>query len=507
MNNSNSSPLVVYPKADKLHAVLNYIQQEYVDSVSENDLIEMALPKLLEQLDPHSMYIPAKELEEMNEPIEGNFDGIGIMFNIQNDTIMVINTIHGGPSEKVGVMAGDRIVYVGDSLFAGVKISNQKVMKSLKGERGTKVSIKVKRNGYKELIPFTIVRDVIPIKSVDVAFEIAPKIGYLKLSKFALNTYEEFRSSIQKCKLKGVNNWIIDLRGNGGGVMQTAVQIADEFLESGNLIVYTEGRSRPREDIVATTNGMCKRDKVVILIDEWSASASEILAGALQDNDRGTIIGRRSFGKGLVQEPTQFPDGSGLRLTIARYYTPTGRCIQKDYGADLEDYYMDISKRYMHGEFSDKDSIQFADSLKYETPGGKVVYGGGGIMPDYFVGVDTIGFSDYFRSLIAKGLIYTFAFNYTDNNRLALNKYKDYKSLNQYLKSQHIVQQLIKYGEKEGVTFDANDFEISKYRIENYLLAYIDRNIFDDEGFYPTVLERDQTVLKAIEVLKSSKTN
>jgi len=492
---------VVYPKVDKLHAVINYILQDYVDTVNENQLIEMAIPKLLEQLDPHSSYIPASDMEAVNEPIEGNFDGIGVMFNIQNDTVMVINTIPGGPSEKVGVKAGDRIVFVDDSLFAGVKITNKKVMKSLKGKSGTEVNIRVKRNGFDELLDFTIKRDKIPLKSVDIAYMISDKIAYIKISKFSMHTYREFEKAIQKYKKEGANSWIIDLRGNGGGIMQAAVQIADEFLEENNLIVYTKGRSRDREDIIATAKGQCKEDKVVILIDEWSASASEILAGALQDNDRCDIVGRRSFGKGLVQEPTFFPDGSGLRLTIARYYTPTGRCIQKDYGKNLTDYYMDISNRYLHGEFSEKDSISFADSLKFETPSGKIVYGGGGIMPDYFIGIDTSGYSEYYRKLIAKGLIYKFSFNYTDKNRALLEKFKDYKSLNRYLKSQKILDLFIKFTVNQNVEFVQEDFEISKGRIEEFLLSYINRNLLDDEGFYPTILSNDITVKKALEIL------
>lgn len=502
MNNSAENPFIVYPKADKLHAVLNYISQEYVDTVNQEQLLEKAIPEVLKHLDPHSVYIPAIDMEAVNEPIEGNFDGIGVMFNIQNDTVMVINTIHGGPSEKAGVLAGDRIVFVDDSLFAGIKISNREVMKSLKGKSGTEVKLSVKRNGYEELIDFTLKRDKIPLKSVDVAYMIADKTVYLKLSKFAMNTYSEFKQEILKYKQRGANSWVIDLRGNGGGVMQAAVQIADEFLEEGKLIVYTEGRSRDRKNVIATSNGQCKQDKVVILIDEWSASASEILAGALQDNDRCSIVGRRSFGKGLVQEPTFFADGSGLRLTIARYFTPTGRCIQKDYGENPGDYQMDIANRYVHGEFSEKDSIQFADSLKFVTPKGKVVYGGGGIMPDLFVGVDTIGYSKYFSHLIAKGLVYKFSFKYSDQNRRKLEAFKDFTSLNQYLISQGITQQFIKYSKSENIEFNKAEYEISKDRIENFILSYINRNILDDEGFYPTMLQTDRTVKEALNILK-----
>ncbi len=495
---------VIPPKVDKLHAVMNYIAQDYVDKVNQDSLVEMVIPKLLEELDPHSIYIPASDMQEVNEPIEGNFDGIGVMFNIQKDTIVVINTIHGGPSEKIGVKAGDRIVYVEDSLFAGVKMNTRQVMKALKGKRGTTVNIKVKREGFKDLIPFSITRDKIPLKSVDVAFPVDDKTVYIKISTFAMNTYNEFMRYVIKYKQMGYNSWMIDLRGNVGGVMQSAVQIADEFLEQGKLIVYTEGRSRPKSDILATRNSMCRNDEVTILIDEWSASASEILAGALQDNDRGTIVGRRSFGKGLVQEPAFFPDGSGLRLTIARYYTPTGRCIQKDYGDNLLDYQMDINNRFLHGEFSEQDSIHFSDSLRFETPGGKIVYGGGGIMPDYFVPVDTLGYSEYFRKILSKGLLYKYAFDYSDKHRKVLKTQLDYKQLNKYLKEKEILNDFIRFAEKKDIPFVQEDFNISKNKIENYILAYINRNILDDDGFYPTIIQEDVTVQKAIDLIKAS---
>jgi len=502
LNHSNEQAYSNLFKVDKLHALLNYLEQDYVDSLSQEDLIELAIPKILEQLDPHSVYIPATEMAEMNEPIEGNFDGIGIMFNIQNDTIMVINTIHGGPSEKVGVMAGDRIVLVDDSLFAGKHISNQMVMKALKGPSGTEVNIKVKRQNYDKLLAFTIKRDKIPIKSVDVAYAVTPDVAYLKISQFGMNTYKEFISEITKYQKQGIHSWIIDLRGNGGGIMQAAVQIADEFLNKGQLIVYTQGRSKPRENIYASSTGLCQNDKVVILIDEWSASASEILAGALQDNDRGTIVGRRSFGKGLVQEPSQFPDGSGLRLTIARYYTPTGRCIQKDYKSHNE-YFADINQRYENGEFAQADSIHFADSLKYKTPKGKIVYGGGGIMPDAFVPVDTAGYSPYFRDLVAGGHIYKFAFEYTDQNRSKLRAFNNFQTLTRYLESIQILDKLNAYAKSKGIRMNPQDLQTSKRVIETHLKAYIVRNIFDDQGFYPIILTDDKTVGKAIEMLKN----
>ena len=504
-NTIQNTRSIIYPQTDKLHTVLNYIQKEYVDSVDMDKLIEKTLPLLLEQLDPHSVYIPAKNMEEANEPIEGNFEGIGVMFNIQKDTVVVINTISKGPSERVGVKAGDRIVKVNDSLFVGKKINNRLVVKTLKGPSGTEVKISVKRRGFPDLLNFDIKRDRIPVKSVDVAYIIAPKTAYIKISKFSMTTYNEFKKAIIKLKAQGVNAWILDLRGNGGGIMQAAVNIADEFLDAGKLIVYTKGKARARKDIIADDRGLCKKDKLVVLIDEWSASASEILAGALQDNDRGEIVGRRSFGKGLVQEPTFFPDNSGLRLTIARYYTPTGRCIQKSYGKDLEDYYMDLNKRYKHGEFTQADSIHFNDSLKFVTKGGKVVYGGGGIMPDYFVPVDTSGNSNYLKKIVARGLIYKFAFQYVDQHRKQLSEYKNYKTLNKHLLEEHIWSQFVNFAKNNGVPRDDRGIKKSKDLIENYLLAYINRNVLDDDGFYPTLLLRDKTVKKALEVLKTEK--
>ena len=339
--------------------------------------------------------------------LQGNFDGIGISFNMLTDTILVISTIPGGPSEKIGLMAGDKIIYVNDSLVAGKRLSDEKVMGMLKGPRGTVVRIKLLRKGYNDLIPFEIARDKIPIASVDVSYMINDKTGYIKINNFAMTTYDDFLKSLRELKEQGMTKLILDLRENSGGVMEAAIKIANQFLKEGQLIVYTLGRSQPKNEARATGNGEFETGDLVLLIDEWSASASEILAGAIQDNDRGTIIGRRSFGKGLVQEPVPFADGSGMRLTIARYYTPTGRSIQKPYNNGFDEYFDDLNSRYEHGEFEVSDSIHFADSLKFTTPGGKTVYGGGGIMPDVFVPVDTTGRSSYF--LAVRPLIYRFA--------------------------------------------------------------------------------------------------
>ena len=381
---------------DKLTTILNIIESNYVDSVNRNDLVETAIPAILKKLDPHSVYISAKDLVRANEPLQGNFEGIGISFSMLTDTILVISTIPGGPSEKMGLLPGDKILYVNDSLVAGRNIGDQNVMGMLKGPRGTVVNIKILRSGQKELLPFEITRDKIPIYSVDVAYMVNDYTGYIRINNFAMTTYEEFMTGLRELKGKGMTSLILDLRANSGGVMDAAIQIANQFLKEGELIVYTKGRAQPRNEARATGKGEFENGDLVVLVDEWSASASEILAGAIQDNDRGTIIGRRSFGKGLVQEPIPFSDGSGMRLTIARYYTPTGRSIQKPYNNGFEEYFDDLNNRYSRGEFEVSDSIHFSDSLKFTTPGGKVVYGGGGIMPDKFIPVDTSGVSTYF---------------------------------------------------------------------------------------------------------------
>ena len=497
--------LVLYPQINKLDAVISYIEEEYVDSISKNDIIEKTIPIILQQLDPHSIYIPAKDLEEMNEPLEGNFDGIGVMFNIQNDTIMVINTVPKGPSEKVGVKAGDRIVMVNDSVVAGIGINSNDVVRLLKGKSGTKVKIGIRRKGITDIISFDIIRDKIPLESVDVEYMLTSDIGYIKVNKFARTTLDEFIKGVSDLKSKGMKKIVVDLRSNSGGYMDAATNIADLFLEKGKLIVYTKGRRRDKSETWSTSRGLLKNDAVVILIDEWSASASEILAGAIQDNDRGEIIGRRSFGKGLVQEPTFFSDGSGLRLTIARYYTPTGRCIQKPYSGNFEDYYNDIGARYVHGEFSKRDSISFPDSLKFTTVGGKIVYGGGGIMPDYFIPVDTNGVSVFLTTVVSKGLVYKFAFNYSDKNRLKLSKYTGWKSLNRYLDKQNLMSKFITFVKENDIKIDMNDVNISKELVLTHLKGYIARNIMDDEGFYPIIYRNDKTIKKAIEVLNTRK--
>src|ERR1035437_3933816 len=439
-NKDFSAHSPIRPRNDKLNSILNVIESNYVDSVNRNDLVESAIPAILKKLDPHSVYIPAKDLARANEPLQGNFEGIGISFSMLTDTILVISTIPGGPSEKLGLLPGDKILYVNDSLVAGKHISDEKVMGMLKGPRGTVVKIKILRSGQKNLLPFEITRDKIPIYSVDVDYMVNNYIGYIRINTFAMTTFDEFMKGLKELKGQGMTSLILDLRGNSGGIMEAAIQIADQFLKEGQLIVYTKGRASPRNEAKATGKGEFETGDLVVLIDEWSASASEILAGALQDNDRGTIIGRRSFGKGLVQEPVPFTDGSAMRLTVARYYTPTGRSIQKPYKDGFDKYYDDISNRYTHGEFEVSDSIHFSDSLKFITPGGKVVYGGGGIMPDKFVPVDTSGVSPYFVKV--RPYIYRFALNYTENYRETLKKFTE-SDLKKYLDKQPLLDQFI----------------------------------------------------------------
>jgi len=487
-------------KNDKLNSILNIIESNYVDSVNRNDLVETAIPAILKKLDPHSVYIPAKDLARANEPLQGNFEGIGISFNLLTDTILIISTIPGGPSEKLGLLPGDKILYVNDSLVAGRHISDEKVMGMLKGPRGTIVKIKILRGRQKELLPFEITRDKIPINSVDVDYMVNDYIGYIRINTFAMTTFDEFMKGLRELKGQGMTSLILDLRANSGGIMEAAIQIANQFLKEGQLIVYTKGRAQPRSEAKATGKGEFETGNLVILIDEWSASASEILAGAIQDNDRGTIIGRRSFGKGLVQEPIPFADGSGMRLTIARYYTPTGRSIQKPYKNGFEKYYDDLNDRYIHGEYEVSDSIHFSDSLKFTTPAGRIVYGGGGIMPDKFVPVDTSGVSPYFVKV--RSLIYRFALKYTESNRELLKKYTESGEMKKYLDKQALLDQFIQFAASNGIKKDPAGLKISGKIIHTQIQAYIARNILDNKGFYPIWEEIDTTLRYAIDFLK-----
>ena len=486
------------PKTNKVDNVIGYISRDYVDSVNVDELETYAIDGMLEDLDPHSQYIPAKEFNEVNDPLLGSFEGIGIMFHIEKDTIAVINPIAGGPSEKVGLMAGDRIVKINDTLAIG--ISNNDAIRKLKGPKGTKVNVSIFRRGVPKLLNFTITRNVIPTYSLDIAYMVNKDIGYIKLNKFSATTYKEFDKAVKNLKKQGMNKLILDLRGNAGGFLRAAINVADEFLPSGKLIVYTEGKNRPRNYAFSTEKGQLLNDTMVILIDEGTASASEIVSGAIQDNDRGLIIGRRSFGKGLVQEQMNLPDGSALRLTVARYYTPTGRCIQKPYEKEnFQDYYTEWVHRYENGEMINADSIHFNDSLKYTTPGGKTVYGGGGIMPDIYVPLITDSVHTYYNSLANKGLVYQFAFDYTDAHRAALRKYKDFKSFNNgFFMSNKDFKNLVAYAGEKGITAPKEKVNVSKDKIKILFKAYVGRNILDEKGFYPIYHEIDTTFKRAV---------
>ena len=491
---------------DKLSEVLSLINNQYVDTVDVNQLSEEMMTDLISKLDPHSVYIPASDLEGVNSELEGSFSGIGVQFNIQNDTIMIVSVISGGPSEKVGLLAGDRIVQVNDTVFVGKKVSNEKVMKKLRGPENSKVKLGVKRNGTKEVLKFTVTRGQIPVNSVDVAYMIEPGVGFIKVSKFAATTYSEFLTAIANLRAKGAKKYIIDLRENSGGFMDQAINMVNEFLPANQMIVYSEGKAYPRYEAKSDGKGSCIGLPVVVMIDEFSASASEIFAGAIQDNDRGIIVGRRSFGKGLVQQQIDLSDGSALRLTVARYFTPSGRSIQKPYvKGNAEEYEKDILNRYLHGEFDSKDSIHVADSLKFKTLKGRTVYGGGGIMPDYFVARDTSEYTVYLNKVVNYGYIYQFAFQYTDKNRKTLNAIKGWQNIEKYLDKQPLLGDFTTFAASKGVVPNAKQIAISRNFLLTQLKSYITRNIQGDEGFYPLYYKNDKTVMKALEVIRNQK--
>lgn len=506
-NTSTKSFLKQSNTFTKINEVLNYIEESYVDTISKSNLSELAINAIVQQLDPHSAYIPAAEIAEMNEPLQGNFEGIGIEFNLLSDTIIVVSSLSGGPSEAVGIRAGDRIIKVEGKIVAGIKIKNNDVLKLLRGQGGTKVQVSILRNSNKKLIDFTITRGKIPIYSLEASYLVTPDIGYIKISRFAATTYDEYLEAFNKLKAKGMQKLILDLRGNPGGFLNTAISLSDEFLSKNKMIVYTQGKARPKENYFATEKGSFETQDLVVLIDEGSASASEIVAGAVQDNDRATLVGRRSFGKGLVQEQSDFSDGSGLRLTIARYYTPTGRSIQKAYKkGNAEEYYNEEQTRYSHGELQHADSIKFSDSLKFKTPKGRIVYGGGGIMPDVFVPIDTVGRSLYLTELFYSGMLQQFALIYADKEREKLKKYSSFENFNAAFKvTEPLLEELFAYAEKNKVARKNKEAQQSKALISIYLKANIARNIWRNEGYYPIVNNNDKTFKKAVEILNTPK--
>ena len=488
----------------KLNLAQFAIANLYVDETDENKLVESAIIGMLEGLDPHSTYSNAEEVKKMNEPLQGNFDGIGIQFNMAEDTLFVIQPVSGGPSEKVGIRAGDRIVMVNDTTIAGVKMSTEDITRRLKGPKGTKVDVKVVRRGVEELLSFTIERDKIPMYSLDASYMMTPKVGYIKINRFGATTHEEFMEALARLKGQGMHDLILDLQGNGGGYLNAAIDIANEFLGGGELIVYTEGRRNPRREFFAKGDGKHQYGKLIVLVDEFSASASEIVAGAVQDWDRGMVVGRRTFGKGLVQRPIDLPDGSMIRLTVARYYTPAGRCIQKPYES-IEKYNADLIERYNRGEMMSADSIHFPDSLKCSTlKKGRTVYGGGGIMPDYFVPVDTTLFTKYHSRLSNKGVLLKVHFQLIDTHRDEWSKkYPDYATFNRKFElSDKMMKQLIAEGEKDGVKFDEEQYKKSESLIKLQLKALIARDLWDMNEYYHTINVVNESVNKALELLE-----
>ena len=497
-NKKNDSPI------RKLTLAQFAIANLYVDETNPDKLVESAIIGMLEELDPHSTYSNAEEVKKMNEPLQGNFDGIGIQFNMAEDTLFVIQPVSGGPSEKVGILAGDRITHVNDTLIAGVKMTTEDIMRRLKGPKGTKVDVKVVRRGVDETLAFTIERDKIPVYSLDASYMATPKVGYIKINRFAATTHQEFMDALASLKGQGMQDLILDLQGNGGGYLNAAIDIANEFLGAGELIVYTEGRRNPRREFFAKGDGKHQSGRLVVLVDEYSASASEIVAGAVQDWDRGMVVGRRTFGKGLVQRPIDLPDGSMIRLTVARYYTPAGRCIQKPYES-IEQYNADLIERYNRGEMMSADSIHFPDSLKCTTlKKGRTVYGGGGIMPDNFVPVDTTRFTKYHSQLSNRGVLLKVHFQLIDAYRDKWTKeYDDYAKFSQKFEpDESMMQQLIAEGEKAGVKYDEEQYRKSEPLIKLQLKALIARDLWDMNEYYHTINVVNESVNKALELLE-----
>ena len=490
----------------KYNAAMQLINYAYVDTVNEARLVEKAIVETLKELDPHSVYISKKDVQKANEPLEGNFDGIGVQFEILKDTISVVHSIPGGPSERLGIMSGDKIVKIDSESVVGKKITNQFVLDHLRGKRGTKVNVSIFRKGKKELIEFTITRDKIPINSIDAAYMIKPGIGYINLNKFAQTSMQEFTEAVLSLHAKGMKSMILDLRNNSGGYMGTAIELSDEFLKANKLIVYTQGRNAQREEFHSTAKGMFETGNLVIMINENSASASEIVSGAIQDWDRGIIVGRRSFGKGLVQRPFQLPDSSQIRLTTARYYNPSGKSIQKPYADGIDKYYEDFSNRMKHGELVHPDSIKFPDSLKFYTSKKRVVYGGGGIIPDVFIPWDSTPISDYYLDLRRKNVVNTFVGDYVDKNRKKLKD--DYPEFTGFDKNFQIddafMADFFIYAEKEGVKKDEKGYAASEKLIKSQLKGVIAQKLWDMTELYTIINHYDEEVLKAIEVVEDN---
>jgi len=488
---------------EKLEALVYYLQNYYVDTLNETQVVESGINGMLKELDPHSYYLTAKEKKEMDEPLQGNFEGVGIQFNIFHDTIMVISPISGGPSEKLGIRSGDKIIYINDTVAAGVKITNNDVFKKLRGKKGTQVKVRIMRRGEKKLLDFNITRDKIPVYSVDAVYMAAPEVGYIKVNRFAQTTMQEFHDGLIELRNQGAKHLILDLSDNSGGYLHAAVEMADEFLKSGDLIVYTEGTHSPRRNYNATAKGSFESGRVVVLINEGSASASEIVSGAIQDLDRGLIVGRRSFGKGLVQNTFDFPDGSAVRITTARYYTPAGRFIQAPYEEGVEKYYENIYSRFKTGQLIHADSIHFPDSVKYFTRGKRTVYGGGGIMPDIFIPLDTSFYSTYLTDLTRKNVIYEYTLEYTDNHRNDLKKqYVDFESFDKgFVMDDKMWQDFLAYADKKEIKHDNTQIALSEQFIRMRIKAGLAQNLWGREEFFRVWNNSDQAYLKALELI------
>ena len=490
----------------KIDQLMQLMQTAYVDELDIDSITDEVMQDIVQKLDPHSAYIPKKDLEMVNSELSSSFSGIGVQFTIQSDTINIVAVVAGGPSEGIGVLAGDKIITVDDSLFVGKKINNERVMHTLRGEKGTKVKIGVKRSGEPDLLYFTITRGDIPVTSVDAKFIIpaknGEKIGFVRVNKFGENTYNEFISALASLKAQGATAYIVDLRENSGGFMDQAIRMANEFLNAGEMIVYAEGRAYPRYEAKANGTGRFKNVPLAVLIDDFSASASEIFSGAMQDNDRAVIVGRRSFGKGLVQQQMPFADGSAIRLTVARYYTPSGRCIQKPYTlGDQMDYEKELFDRFENGEFYNADSIHYADTTEYHTKNGRIVHGGGGIMPDVFVGRDTTQYSPYFNKVVNRAYTYQFAYQYTNQHRKELTKYKDWQALEKHLNDANWLPEFVAYCKEKGIEPNEADIRKSRQPLTRLVNAYIVRNILGDEGFFPLFERDDEITKRAVEEL------
>lgn len=492
-------------KASSIEQIMRLIEKKYVDSVDLKQIEQNTIEEMLSQLDPHSVYIPAEEMAQANEQLEGNFEGIGIEFYLLNDTIYVVSAISGGPSEKLGIKSGDKIIKINDKIVAGKKIANKDVTKYLRGVGGSKVKVSILRKGRKDLIDYTITRGTIPLHSVDVSYMASKDVGYIKVSSFGSTTYDEFFEAIKKLKKAGMKSMILDLRGNSGGYLNTAIMICDELLSDKKLIVYTEGKASPKKEEYATSAGNFETGKLIVMVDEGSASASEIVAGAVQDWDRGIILGRRSFGKGLVQEQALLSDGSSLRLTVARYYTPTGRCIQKSYDEGIEAYQSDIYNRFSHGELSIADSSKVIKKKEFKTPSGKIVYDGGGISPDVFIPLDTTDYSLFYSRLISEGILSEFVYLFNDKNKEELTKFKNVAEFEVKFKvTDKDFNELIAFASKKGIISSNKDLSKSENSIRTQFKALVARIYFQNEGYYKIMKELDNGVLKAIELLSQN---